>query len=723
VNTISQQSAIQTNQGTSSGQFIELKEGEVHAARVKTRISDNEAILQIKGQDVQVKFEGKVPSQDRIMVQVEGRTGETPLVKAIPNAHANSVNPELTKNMDQKITHILTRLGYTSPTPELKNAVQMILDRNIPITKELVRDINSFMNRTEGTLTQKLEALQMFANKGVEITLGKLEATLTALHGKGISSLLSKSEMSSRNSSTTRSHIADQEKNQQTNQRINQTIIQMKQNANNPNSLRENTLQVRSLIEQATVSSSIKAEANQLLSMISELSARQPASVEEESSIRSTIDKLEQLVQAQVRAQLQLGQSADTGAQTYEKDNLDQTSVQLSSKDVMITEITKRLAVATDQFKELKREITRNLDNLVRMIQQAPSQAIHHSKPLLESTIDILDKAILKSEITSLTDMKTEKHLMQASSELAKARALLEKGNPSEAMRVLAEVKDQLQKLNWQPSDVKIRHFLTKESLFIDDVPKTHRIANVMEHTARMGTTETPSARSTYEMIRMLGLNHDSEVAQTLSSQRDGQPSTQQEGNQKNLKSLLLQALKGEQELTTTQKGNLQQALQGLTGQQLLSKSDGPNQLQSMFFNLPFASGEEVKNLKVFINSKKGGEKVDWENCSLYFLIDTKKVGETGILINASNRNLSITIRNDHPELKEKLAPMVEACKENLKEIGYNISGVQFSKLSQQDTKDNNSKNTASSQTLHDTNSSKNPTMRPTSTKGFDFKI
>ena len=84
-----------------------------------------------------------------------------------------------------------------------------------------------------------------------------------------------------------------------------------------------------------------------------------------------------------------------------------------------------------------------------------------------------------------------------------------------------------------------------------------------------------------------------------------------------------------------------EQALTNITGQQLLSKSDGNGTLQSMFFNLPLMLGEKPENLQVFINSKNEGEQVQWENCNLYFLLETRKLGDVGILLNSTDRNLS----------------------------------------------------------------------------------
>ncbi len=48
---------------------------------------------------------------------------------------------------------------------------------------------------------------------------------------------------------------------------------------------------------------------------------------------------------------------------------------------------------------------------------------------MLETTISKLDNAILKSDMMLFTDMKTEKQLMNASTQLAEAKKLLAKGD------------------------------------------------------------------------------------------------------------------------------------------------------------------------------------------------------------------------------------------------------------------------------------------------------
>ncbi|MEJ8544084.1 hypothetical protein [Brevibacillus borstelensis] len=368
----------------------------------------------------------------------------------------------------------------------------------------------------------------------------------------------------------------------------------------------------------------------------------------------------------------------------------DQAELQMASflttKDLVVTEITQKLSQAAANFQSVKREIVRNIDHMLQVAETNKGNISAGVKPLLEATIDQLDKAILKSEMMMLTDMETEKQLIKASGELAEARRFLAKGENAQAAVVLKGVQAKLDALNWRPSDVRIQHFATGQSIFADKVPHASRLFPQIAEAAQHFQNHPPSARNTFEFVRSLGLNYESELAQSLTDRHPGERGQGQENLHQNLKAALLQLAKtGEKGTASTNGGQaVEQALQNITGQQLLSKPDAGNQPQSMFMQLPLLLQNGLENVKLYVNSKNEGQKVDWENCSLYFLIETKKLGPTGIHITAVERNLSITIKNDQPQIRERLDSLVAACKENLAEIGYNIVGVSFAKFTEQ---------------------------------------
>ncbi|MDZ5471945.1 hypothetical protein SM124_09315 [Bacillus sp. 31A1R] len=426
--------------------------------------------------------------------------------------------------------------------------------------------------------------------------------------------------------------------------------------------------------------------------------------------INKELTELEQTLKS-TEPQINSLQKADNGAQ-YDLNELLQP-LQLQSKDILVTKVTQRLANATNEFSELKRDISRNLDSVQRLIDTYKKNAFPQAKQMLETTISKLDNAILKSDMMLFTDMRTEKQLLQASSQLADAKKLLAKGEFSEASKLVGQVKELIDKIIYKPTEQKIMHFVGKESLAMEGRSTSQQLLGQFEQAARGFVQQEPSARSMFEAVRSMGLNHDSELANSLVFKNGDQ--SQQEQNQQhqqNLKAILMK-LQGE-EAGTRVAQQAEQALNNLTGQQLLSKSDSSGTMQSMLLNLPMMLGGKPENIQVYVNSKNEGQQVDWENCSLYFLLETKRLGDVGIMLSSTDRNLSITIKNDKPGFKEKMEPIAGLAKEKLKEVGYNVGSINFTRMTPI--------NSVPANETQPTNESK--PQRPVFTeKGMDFKI
>ncbi|MDE5412193.1 hypothetical protein [Alkalihalobacterium chitinilyticum] len=443
-------------------------------------------------------------------------------------------------------------------------------------------------------------------------------------------------------------------------------------------------------------------ESKQLSNQGREMAARQ--------QLMQTLQQLEQQAIAKEQTQSSEANRQPLESNQYIANEQFQTGVQLNSKDIAVTTITEKLAQAAADFKNLQREITRNLDVANRLMDQFKNQAQHQVKPLLETTIKKLDNAILKSEMMLLTDMKTEKRLMQASSQLAEAKKLLSKGQYQEANRIVQEVKGVVERLQFKPSETKVMHYISNERQVLESRTPTQHVMSQLNEGIKPNYGQEASARQAFEMVRGLGLNRDSELGMLLANSRE---QSQQEANQRNLKAALMTLMRGEEENSRLgQQAN--QAVNNITGQQLLSKSDQGN-LQSMFFNLPFLLEEQVENLQVFVNSRNEGQQVDWENCNLYFLIDTPKLGEVGIMVSVVDRNLSVTLKNNQPMFETKMEPLVDQCVDNIKEIGYNVNGIKYTKLAT-----NNEKEDTTIEEVDVPNKSQQPIFTE---KGFDYKI
>ncbi|OLS35961.1 hypothetical protein BTR22_13300 [Alkalihalophilus pseudofirmus] len=393
------------------------------------------------------------------------------------------------------------------------------------------------------------------------------------------------------------------------------------------------------------------------------------------------------------------------GADQYIQNEFYQTSLEAASKNIAVTTVTEKLAEAAQTFKQFQREVSRTLDQIMRQTEQFKQHAEPSTKPLLESTIKKLDHAILRSEMMLLTDMKTERSLMQASSQLQEAKKLLSKGLHEQANQIVKEVKQLVERLNFQPSETKVKHYVALNERAGQEGRTPSQILSQQYSEHARSPIQEGSPRAMFEMIRGMGLNRDSEIAQQLAAAKE-----HTEINERNVKATLMQIARGEEEGTRlNQLAN--QALNNMTGQQLLSRSDQQANMQSLFFNLPMLLQNKVENLQVFVNSRNEGEKVDWENCSLFFLMETPKMGEVGISLSAADRQLSVTLKNDGEAFEEKMAPLVDQAVEKLSAIGYSIKGIQYSKLKQDE------QDPALDQV-------QKKVQTPTFTeKGFDFKI
>ncbi|GAE33499.1 hypothetical protein [Halalkalibacter akibai] len=858
-----------------SGQPIDklqqVKDGEIYRATVKEQTGKDEAVLSIRGREVNVKFDGEFPKTDRISIQVVNASNDVVVVKAIEESRSI---PQAQKIDRESVSQSLRSLGVQQPTTELRQAVAMIMEKGMPLSKEAVSDLQKFLN--EGKTETRLQTVQAVVNKRLDITPTILRSVHESLHGRPLNEVLNdlakemdrdfKVEAPVRERTNQSSDLVNVTDRNQSNNRGSQELqvssnarqnqvtsiqdqlnqakdliikdpsvsraadrVQQTMNRLDPDSNRvieravteskyldqvskDRVLQVlnQSVDKTNPVEQGIVKEANKLIqregltqpvrdqidkltregfakdiqeqvskvlkqseqlqenartrlaqavnqvttnltSNVVESTVLQEAITEsknvlqKEANYEKAVQKIDLLFNTQsgsvksellqvletakefqqqgreIKARQEIAafinrveeQIKSTEVNRPQMDNnayinneLFQTSVNMSSKSIAVTTVTEKLAQMTSDFKQLQREISRNLDQVNRQIEQFRNLAQPVAKPLLETTIKKLDQAILKSEMMQLADMKTEKQLMVASSQLAEAKKLLSRGKHTEANRIVQDVKQLVDKLIFQPSDTKVKHYTAASEKALSDMQLPRQAFASQYSDLARGPIQEGSPRAMFEMVRTAGLNRDSELAQLLVSNRELQDSSE-----RNLKSTLMQLARGEDEGSRAQQ-LASQALSNVTGQQLLSRSDQQGNLQSMVLQLPFLLEDKVENLQVFVNSRNEGQQVDWENCSLYFLMETPKMGEIGISVSAIEKQLSVTIKNDNQDFQFKMAPLVQMTVENLTEIGYSINGIKYAQLTTEEKMLNNEQQ---EQKLR---------QQPVYTeKGFDFKI
>jgi hypothetical protein len=766
-------------QGNSSAP---INVGEVGSAVIKERTGSDEAKVMLKGQEIMVKFDGPIPSDNRVLVEVKQQNDNGQFVlKPLSNGPSSAST--------QTVNDLLKKAGFDPSTqPELKEAVKLILSKGGSISKDSLTSLQDFLKNDIGAFSEKLDTIKIMQQKHIEFTKQQLHAVNTALHGEKLIDSLSKIVDGSLNISTGETGLQGKE----TVSILEKAMIQMKTNpekilalldpVNDQQLMAEikKALQIqvagKDQILQALSNSSLKEslqqepdlegminqlEANNLSSTLTNViqnaqklekiggdrleNALQQVFLDEEvpenhsnSAIQDTLksiqkepsmekvlagvqtfvnenstldvngvqtafEKASQLANAgrEIAARKELATAIqqlkqnDTDPQKQTLSKTEQylineavQSLQLDSKNILVTQITKKLSQMAIDFKQVKREMSQNLDSVSKLIEGNKPGSVAPVKQMLDATIHKLDQTILKGDFMLYTDMATEKKMLTASTRLAEAKTQLNKGNIDEANQIVREVKDVVDKLMFKPSDNRVKHFISEQNLLS---PK-----GMIEKAIRPFPDPDSGARRVFETVKALGLTHESDSAKSLIDKQEVP---------QNLKSVLLQMINDD---STQSKAPLQQALANITGQQLLNKQD-PSGAQNLFMHIPILLNKQVANVKVFVNSQKKNDKIDWENCSLYFVLETKKLGDVGISISAVNRNLSITFKNNQTSFQQTAEPLMDTAKERLNEIGYHVSSLQFKPLNL-DTHIGNEENRATSTATF-------------TEKGYDFTI
>ncbi|WP_172194427.1 flagellar hook-length control protein FliK [Saccharibacillus qingshengii] len=149
------------------------------------------------------------------------------------------------------------------------------------------------------------------------------------------------------------------------------------------------------------------------------------------------------------------------------------------------------------------------------------------------------------------------------------------------------------------------------------------------------------------------------------------------------LKSLLLQ-LSASDTLPAAVKDAAQQAVQQLTGQQLLLNTDRTAPFAQVTMFLPFVGPDGNQTASVQIESRRGAKgELDASNCRLWFDLDMKALGHTVVDVQVVDRKVSLNFRND----EEWVRPLLEAGQPQiasaLESAGYQLMALRTDTLPQ----------------------------------------
>ncbi|KOO37207.1 hypothetical protein AMD01_22260 [Priestia koreensis] len=344
-----------------------------------------------------------------------------------------------------------------------------------------------------------------------------------------------------------------------------------------------------------------------------------------------------------------LGELMDLAPETM----LDSTpKLSSETKNVIVTFISKELQEATKQFSSMKRSVEGSLQHIEQKLPSAPPE---QAKKWLDTTIKKLDQTLIKSDFMLYADMKTEKNVLEASTLLQQAKKQISLGNTAEASKIVQQVKQLITSADYKPSQVKMVH-LVQERLLTKN--ESHRPSL---------TQDSATPRQVYETLRKTGLQDERELWQRAVLKQGS-------AVQQSVKQALLSSTSEASGKAVTQ---AEQAVQHITGQQLLSKQDQGGNMQSLFFQLPVLLQAEAQDMKIFIQSQKNEGTIDWQNCSMYVEFETAKLGRMGILLTIQDRDATLTLKHDQPDLLEKATGLAEQMKKGLGYLGLRITSVQ----------------------------------------------
>ncbi|WP_434751702.1 DNA ligase [Paenibacillus amylolyticus] len=173
-------------------------------------------------------------------------------------------------------------------------------------------------------------------------------------------------------------------------------------------------------------------------------------------------------------------------------------------------------------------------------------------------------------------------------------------------------------------------------------------------------------------VLKLLGAEHEQQAVHGAAMQpRVGEVASP--ANADTLKGLLLQ-LASSDSAPAALKDAATQAVQYLTGQQLLLTTDRGAAFAQMHWFIPITGPDGEQTASVQIQSRRGqrGE-LDASNCRLLFDLDMRSLGHTLVDVHVVNNIVSLRVLNDREEMGALLESGREVIHQSLDKLGYQL--------------------------------------------------
>lgn len=607
---------------------------------------------------------------------------------------------------------------------------EMFHKHNVTPDEKSIELINEFMESAEGTDTSKLETVEMALMKGIPMTMDNLESIHAALNfgPEQMDQLLGVQEGAPSLTQIPRSKLLEIIRHLELPDNVKNYIIsELSQNTDVKTVLIEATKMLGEIIgvdlsqvqtENLTVEVLFKVLMDGVRALQINTNSHNDVEVKVavETSLEDETHEVESEEERPLSGQVHEMQDAGYSHENGEVESIEQliinavnTLVETLDQDIfkvkqyLVEKTTEATIEAKNTFDSFKKETQLLLDLPEK---ESPTELLEK----VSKAIDKMEKVIMRSTVTLFTDMHMEKELLVSSAKLQEARNVLVHGQLTEAMAIVSEVKKTIDQMQFTPSVKSIQAFATASRKEIDLILSSGddiKSPKIMSHVGEAlqvfkDTNGARHARDVVDILRFMGINHEVEVADKIDRKDTAKT---MEWSQTNVKEILLKLMKEE-----TEQRNVQKSMMSLTGQQMMNQSEDERKRQFHYFNMPFEDGETVGNMKVYVNGRKEGVRLDAENSELYFGMSSRNLGELGIKVSIQMGKLSLKIMTDQ---KEKVQSVFETLFEGVEEIGYHKGTLEWAGL-----------NTTDAESSIEFSKSPETNKIPYEPeKGFDFKI
>ncbi|TCI80975.1 hypothetical protein EVJ20_06665 [Exiguobacterium sp. SH0S1] len=313
----------------------------------------------------------------------------------------------------------------------------------------------------------------------------------------------------------------------------------------------------------------------------------------------------------------------------------------VGGRQVVVKEVTTHLAAVTNTFRAEQATVTKQLGQVAALVESKP----HLARPALETVGTRLTQLIQKTDALLHTDARQEKALVAMTAKLDVALSLLST-KPAESAVLIKDVRTALNEFRYVPNQVRVEY-----------IPHGATRAGEV-HVTPLRLDANLSGRHVQETAQRV---------QTASQQAQAQTS----------QAVQASALSIRSEAASPEAARLASFFQV---QQTINRLDG-GQLHQLLLALPAKVQEIDTGIHVHIQNREAGDVVDWENSVLYIRLETPRLGEIGVKVEALDRNLRLTLEHDDPTVERIARPLLGKIETTLEAIGYRSVTTQFRPL------------------------------------------